>query len=292
MKSFLPLLAASLFLACAPIDEEEETASSEDSLKACAASKKMDWQIHMNEDFEDGFPEDRFHKFDGVAPPRTSTCYVASNVTVSKGMLRLAAKKGSGCQGQPYTGAAVDSYGKFWTGKYFKAEIRAKASQQKGIFAAPLWFRPGTSAGAQNVGGEIDVAEILGAGKHETPKVHTTLHADYSMPDTHVHEATKLSALGDDDGEGFHVYRVEKTPKGITFSIDDKHVAGWGCGHSDNDKRPAWFDQWFEENPQGWSLRIDNKVGGPWAGEPDMSTMWGEETTLVIDWIKVWKPKT
>lgn len=278
--------------ACAsPDDLREPEGVSADELGACRAAKKVQWQLAMKEDF-DAWNDARFTRFDNLAPPRTSTCYSADNVTVEKGMLRIATKKQALCQGQPYTGGAIHSYGKVWTGKYFKAEVRAKVSQEQGIFSAPLWFRPGTAAGAGNVGGEIDLVEVLGAGrsaKFAPPVLHTTLHADYTVG-KNVTEKTSFQALGDADGRQFHVYTVEKTPNGITFHVDGKRVAGWGCGPDANAPRPSWFKDWFEASPEGWSIRIDNKVGGPWAGEPDSSTMWGDSTALYVDYIALWRP--
>jgi beta-glucanase (GH16 family) len=273
------LLAATLLVsvgACAsPEDagDDEPASASADALGTCAASKNIQWKLHMKEDF-DAWNDARFTKFDDHVPPGTSTCLSADNVTVGNGMLRIAAKKEARCQGQPYTGGAIQSYGKVWTGKYFKAEVRAKVSQEQGIFAAPLWFRPGTAQGAGGVGGEIDLVEVLGAGtraKFAPPNFHTTLHSDYAIGKNVTH---KTDFGAGDDGRQFHVYTVEKTPNGITFYFDGRFVAGWGCGDSGNERRPAWFASSFEESPEGWSIRIDNKVGGAWAGEPDRTTMW------------------
>jgi beta-glucanase (GH16 family) len=301
--------------ACADLDADDESAaSSEDELKDKKKKKKddgkddkkddepkpedpnkcgggIDWQPHMFEEF-DAWNDGRFTKFHDRVPPRTSTCYVADNVQVSNGKLRLLTKKGVACQGQPHSGGAVDTYGKFWTGKYFKAEVRVKVSQQQGIFGAPLWFRPGNGAGALGVGGEIDVVEVLGTGsKFEKAKFHQTLHPDYAdTQSVRVHESTPFSAVGDELGEGWHTYTVEKVPNGMTFYVDGKRTAGWGCGHPDNAARPPYYKEWFE-TPEGWSIRIDQKVGGEWAGEPDHTTMWGTETAMVIEYLKVWRPK-
>jgi hypothetical protein len=283
------LFFGALLTACAAPTEApaEDSAESEDDLSACASSTIDDWTLHMKEDF-DAWNDARWTKFDNIVPPNTKTCHVASNVAVIGGMLRIATQNESVCGGQPYTGGAISSYGKFWTGKYFKAEVRAKVSQEQGIFAAPLWFRPGNAAGATGTGGEIDVVESLGTWK--TPKLQTTLHPDYSDEKPFVFKHNKYADYGDADGTVFHVYTVEKIPGGITFSMDGKFTAGWGCGNKSNEKRPAWFNRWFEQTPEGWSIRIDNKVGGGWAGDPDSTTRWGARTALYIDYIKVWKP--
>jgi beta-glucanase (GH16 family) len=284
-------LSASALGACAAPDEAEdaEIGETEDELKACANSD-LDWQKDMFEEF-DTWDETRWTKFNDHVPPRTTTCYTADNVQVKGGKLHIATKKGVVCKEQPHTGGAIESYGKIATGKYFKAEIRVKVSQQQGIFGAPLWFRPGNAAGPTGPGGEIDVVEVLGAGKDGKPKFHTTLHPDYGdTTSERVHDATPFEKVADESGEKFHVYTVEKVPNGITFYTDGKRTAGWGCGHKDNAKRPAYYKKWFEA-PEGWSFRIDNKVGGPWAGEPNKFTVWGNETAMVIDYIKLWKPK-
>jgi beta-glucanase (GH16 family) len=292
----LPLLSALLLgvsltalTACSGAPEDDESsAESEDELGKCAAAEDMKWVIHMNEPF-DAWNDARWTKFDNHVVPEGQTCEMAANVAVTpEGMLRIATRKEAMC-GMPYTGGAIMSAGKFWTGKYFKAEIRAKVSQEQGIFGAPLWFRPGNSTGATPIGGEIDVVESL--GKWNKPKLQATIHPDYSDGRDGVAKQKPYADVGDEDGTGFHVYTVEKIPSGITFYVDGKYVTGWGCGHKSNEKRPVWFNKWFETTPDGWSIRIDNKVGGSWAGETDSTTQWGNKSALYIDYIKVYKPK-
>ena len=288
IASIAPLLAVLALTACGGAEPDDEPSADEaDELKKCGAP--VDWRPDMFESF-DAWDDARWTKEDGLVPPRTKTCYTAANVDVRDGMLRIATRDESVCGGQPYSGGGVTSYGKFWTGKYFKAEIRAKVSQEKGIFGAPIWFRPGNAAGATTVGGEIDVVESLGSW--DTPKFQQTLHPDYGDTQSHfVYDHTRYDALGDKAGTEFHVYTVVKVPNGITFYTDGKRTAGWGCGHPDNLKRPAYFKRWFEDTPDGWSIRIDNKVGGPWAGDPGKTTSWGAKTAMEIDYIKVWRPR-
>lgn len=286
-------IASNALGACAAPDGsagEDSVGATDDELKKCAGSD-LEWQPHMFEDF-DTWDATRWHKFDQVVPPRTSTCYTPQNVDVTGGMLKIATRKEAKCGNQPHTGGALDTYGKFWTGKYFKAEIRAKVAQQQGIFGAPLWFRPGNASGPTGPGGEIDVVEVIGTGtKFAKARFHHTLHPDYGdTASERVHEPTPFSAVGDDAGTEFHVYTVEKVPNGMTFYVDGKRTAGWGCGHKSNAKRPAYYEDWFE-NPAGWSIRIDNKVGGTWAGEPDSTTEWGNETAMLVDYVRVWRPK-
>jgi hypothetical protein len=276
-------------------------------LDSCGA--QTTWVRDLREDFDD-WDESRWVKADNLAVPDTETCHMASNVKVvaekrdgrktGDGLLRLVTRKEPGCGGAKYTGAGVTSYGKIWMGKYFKAEIRAKVSQEEGLFGAPLWFRPGDATGPTGVGGEIDIVESL--GKWSPHRFQTTLHADYSdkppcpddasdCPKTKtVHTVNQYQDLGDPTGRDFHVYSVEKVPGGITFFTDGTWTAGWGCGHPKNEKAPPWYDAWFEKTPESWSLRMDSKAGGDWAGTPKKSTKWGPRTSVVIDFIKLYKP--
>jgi hypothetical protein len=287
----LPLLAT--LGGCASQEDEDlddenpdNAGETDDALKKCGSNLK--WKLHMREEF-DAWDDARWTKFDQLAVPNSKTCAVASNVGVANGMLRIDTKNEAGCGGMPYTGGAVHSYAKFWTGKYFKAVIRAKVSQDTGIFGAPLWFRPGNATGPTGAdGGEIDVAESLGAWK--TPAFHVTLHADYASG-ANIHRKAAYQNLGDKQGTDFHTYVLQKTPNGVTVSVDQKWVAGWGCGHAKNEAAPKFFKQWIEETPDGWSIRIDNKVGGNWAGDPDKSTRWGSRTALFVDYIRVYRPE-
>lgn len=281
------LLLSSATLACGAdggSDEPDDDGTSEDALAKCGKAPK--WTLQMKDDF-DSWDDTHWNKADGLVVPNTGTCAMASNVTVSGGMLRIATGNEPAC-GQPYTGGAVDSYHKIWTGKYFKAEVRAKVSQEQGLFAAPLWFRPGNATGPTNVGGEIDVVETL--GRWDNAGFQTTLHADYSSDAPQFAEHHAYASVGDAAGTSFHTYTVEKVKGGVTFYVDGKRVVGWGCGHADNARPPSWYKKWFDESPDGWSFRIDNKVGGGWAGNPDKTTKWGRDTTMVIDYIKLWKP--
>lgn len=295
-------------LRSAPADELWDSAERE---KACKQAKIDEWGIHFKDEF-DTFDDTKWTKFDDRVVPNTETCHQPESVTIEKeafgekGVLRIATREKSTCKAVvdggtvdvPYTGGALHSYGKFWTGKYFKAEVRAKVSQEYGIFGAPLWFRPGDALGELRgpgpIGGEIDVVESLGVWaerkKTSEPKLQMTLHPDYSDDAGFKHQQRDYKDFDDPDGDAFHTYTVEKIPGGITIWIDGKHAAGWGCGHKDNKRPPRWFKEWFED-PSGWSMRVDNKAGGGWAKSPNRKTDWGNKTAMYIDYIKVWRPK-
>jgi beta-glucanase (GH16 family) len=304
-NSFIPLTVFTTIVAVggctSPTDDEEPQVvmTANGALQTC---RKLEWGMHWKDEFENGTTLDtsRWNPWDRVVN-EADTVQKPGLVRIHDGVLRLAARNEEGCAGfpwtgagpvqcRPYTGAGLHTYGKFWTGKYFKAEVRAKVSQEKGLFGAPLWFRPTKELGpTENIGGEIDVVEVL--GKDKTPRFHMTLHPDYAdTTGKPVHVAKKFEDVGDKAGTEFHDYTVEKVPNGITIWVDGKHAGGWGCGSRANDPLPPYYEAAFEV-PTAWTVRIDNKVGGNWAGPPNGNTDWGLAAALKIKYIKVWRPK-
>src|SRR4051812_24669295 len=101
----LLLIGASALGCSGGADEDEATGAddtSEDALSKCG--RAPEWSLHMHEDF-DAWDDTRWTRApDGLVPPNTKTCYLASNVTVSGSALRIATRNESKCGGQPYTG--------------------------------------------------------------------------------------------------------------------------------------------------------------------------------------------
>jgi beta-glucanase (GH16 family) len=177
-----------------------------------------------------------------------------------------------------YTSCYATTEGTWSVPAYFRAEVRAKVPMEQGMWAAPLWLRP-----ADGSGGEIDVAETIGAEAAD-PRVHQTLHTDYGEDHAQVGSSFPFRELGDPDGTGWHTYTVEKVPGSITMWVDGVQTAHWSTGD------PTWFNRWYDV-PKRWDLRVNLQVGGEWGGPPDASTDWSRDrTAMLVDHVYVWRP--
>ncbi|MCC3652905.1 family 16 glycosylhydrolase [Streptomyces sp. S07_1.15] len=194
-----------------------------------------------------------------------------------KGNLVITARKNSDpglqcwygtCQ---YTSARLNT-AKTFTQKYGHFEARIKIPRGQGIW--PAFWMLGDDLGS--VGwpdsGEIDIMENVG---NEPGTVHGTLHgpgysgaggigASYTLPNG--------AAFADD----FHVFAVDWTPSGITWSVDGRAYQTRGPGDVGGNK-------WVYDHP--FFLILNLAVGGNWPGSPDAGTSFPQ--TMTIDYVHV-----
>ena len=203
------------------------------------------------------------------------------NSFVADGKLVLQALKTKDANGNDYyTSGKVTTKNKedFTYGKV-EASIRVPSGGQ-GMWPA-FWMMPTNEQfyGTWPKCGEIDIMEVLG---HEPEKAYQTLH----WGDPHGEkQGTMVLEDGETFADDYHVYAVEWLPGEIIYTIDgiETHrVTDWYTKVEGGDEAtfPAPFDQDF-------FLQLNLAVGGSWPGNPDETTVFGEGSQMVIDWVRV-----
>ena len=203
--------------------------------------------------------------------------YQPQNASVKDGFLTITARRGS-VGGAAYTSSRIHTARKktFAHGRF---EMRARLPEGQGMW--PAFWLLGANCNAFGLYGgtvswpgcgEIDVMEMVGglpdgSGDFTT---HGTLHYLNAaglnpMPSHAFRNPTRLSA-------DFHVYRVDWTPQGFTWSIDGV-VFG---------SQPMAADMTAFQQP--FFILLNLAVGGNWGGWPDASTAFPQ--TYVIDYVR------
>ncbi|WP_354637955.1 ricin-type beta-trefoil lectin domain protein [Kitasatospora camelliae] len=169
-----------------------------------------------------------------------------------------------------YTSARMNTARTF-TQAYGHFESRIKIPRGQGIWPA-FWMLGNDlgSAGWPN-SGEIDIMENIG---REPGTVHGTIHgpgysgaggigAPYSLPGG--------QAFADD----FHVFAVDWSPGGITWSVD-------GRAYQTRTQADLGGNRWVFDHP--FFLILNLAVGGDWPGSPDGSSSFPQ--TMVVDYVR------
>ncbi len=192
--------------------------------------------------------------------------YQPSNAVVRRGMLVIEARKQRVANKQYRPGANNWRYARKWAhytsaslttlGKeswlYGRFEMRAKLPAGAGMW--PAFWLLGTNI--SKVGwpqcGEIDVMEWLG---REPRVIHTTVHWESNH---HAQSQFRKFTLRSSAAKTFHTYRVDWSPKHITFFIDGIkyftfNVSAAGTG-ANNPFRKKMY------------LILNLALGGNWAG--------------------------
>lgn len=209
---------------------------------------------------------------------RDDATVLAKNLSVSGGVLRVQGKH-QDALGRHYTTGDMNTRGKFQLPNYFRLKVRAKVPFEKGMWAAPIWFRP-----ADGNGGEIDLVETYGTDMAAgDPMVHQTIHSNYGASHQQTVFLKKFSALRG-SATGWHVYTIEKTPGKIVMWVDGVKTATFNSATS------SWYRTYYEAGKK-WILRTNLQIGGA-DGSPDSSTNWSPDATAMqLDYVRAWVPE-
>ncbi|NPC97953.1 family 16 glycosylhydrolase [Nocardioides sp. zg-DK7169] len=248
--------------------------SGADRATSRSAPEVEGWRLDLEEEFNTLDPA-RWNVRDRTYNSNEQSYLLAANTRVRDGALEIAGRLES-AGGRRYTSGYVDSNRKYSLPDHFRAEVRARVPMERGLWAAPLWFRPSNGSS-----GEIDLIETFGR-ERDRPLVHQTIHTGYGAGHRQSALTFPYSRLGDPTGTGWHTYLVEKTPNRIVMKVDGVITASWRSGD------PGWFDRYYEAGKR-WNLRINMQVGGSWGGLPDASTDWSR-STMAVDYIRTWVP--
>ncbi len=192
--------------------------------------------------------------------------FSADNAAVtSQGLVITADKGGAGqtCWYGPceYTSAYLATS---FSQEYGLFEARIKIPAGTGLWPA-FWMLPELSTKQPDVPGEIDVIEV-----NNTNPLEVSGYAHDGPIFTYKAE-TQLSAP---PSSGFHVYAVEWTPTGITWTVDGKPY-----GHI------SAYKGWPFSQP--FYMLLDLAVGGTWPGSPTAATVFPAK--MEVSWIRVYK---
>ncbi|PSC03143.1 hydrolase [Alsobacter soli] len=190
-------------------------------------------------------------------------CYLERNVSVSGGLLRLAAKRETvTCPKHERVMdvtsgmvATLNSFGQLYG--YFAARIKAPSG--KGLWPA-FWLLPVDGRWPP----EIDILE---APKSPPTSFFTTYHFNDEKGE-HKSEGKEVAAA--DLSKDFHVYAVGWEPGVIRWYLDGAQVFETRRLVMD---KPAY-------------MILNLAVGGYWPGDPDASTPFPSE--MLVDWVRVY----
>lgn len=161
-----------------------------------------------------------------------------------------------------YTGAKIQTT---FAQTYGRFEARIKLPAGKGLWPA-FWMIPAAETPGQGTSaGEIDIIEVNNSNPY--------LLTGYAHGDN-IHKYRAEDVLDMPLSSQYHIYGVDWTPTGITWTID-----GHAYGHFS--AYPSWpFNRPF-------IMILDLAVGGQWPGPPTASTVFPAH--MLVSWVRVYK---
>lgn len=145
--------------------------------------------------------------------------YLADNLTVADGNLKITARAEEVVAGFPYTSGRMRSIGNLDL-KYGRIEARVQAPSGQGLWSA-FWMLPTASPYTTwAASGEVDIMEIINAGT-AAEDVFVTLHYGFPWPLSQLTGTPADLATPDED---FHTYAVEWEQDEMRWYVDDVHV--------------------------------------------------------------------
>jgi beta-glucanase (GH16 family) len=227
------------------------------------------WKLVWQDDFTGkGLPKNWSFLVDGNGFSDHSLAWFSdSNATLTGhgGLVITAKKGGSGhtCWYGPckYTSADISTS---FAQEYGRFEARIKLPNGRGLWPG-FWMVPlGTKANPV-LPGEIDIIEV----NNQNPDEVSGYAHDGPIFN---HKAEKL--LASPPSSQFHVYGVDWTPRGITWTLDGKPY-----GHINA------YKNWPFDRP--FIMWLTLAVGGTWPGSPTADTVFPAK--MQVSWVRVYK---
>jgi beta-glucanase (GH16 family) len=141
------------------------------------------------------------------------------NITVSRGFLRLTAKK-ENFNGKSYTCAFLESqFNDPGNGSY--VEVRAKAIDVRANICCAIWEQNFPLLKVNDPNPEIDIQEYLLSGANGNPnRVQSTLHRWPTKPGVHTQDASQTHDALLPLCYDFHTYGLERRDGKLRFYLD------------------------------------------------------------------------
>ena len=157
---------------------------------------------------------------------------------------------------------------------YGRVEARIKLPYGQGIW--PAFWMLGSDIGEVSwpASGEIDIMENIG---REPSTIHGTIHGPGYSAGSGIGRGVTLPD-GQRFADDFHVFAIDWTPAGITWSLD-----GTPYSTVTPDDLPAGAP-WVFDKP--FFIILNVAVGGYWPGYPDETTTFPQE--MLIDYVRVY----
>jgi beta-glucanase (GH16 family) len=173
-----------------------------------------------------------------------------------------------------YSSARLKTQGLF-AQAYGRFEARIKLPVGQGLWPA-FWLMPQDNVyGTWAASGEIDIMEARGSNPSQ---VNGTIHYGAQWPNNTYSERHYL--FTDSDISEFHVYRIDWTPQGIYWYVDDQLYANQSSWYTQNQAFPAPFDQDFY-------IIMNLAVGGNYDGNPQSNQIFPAQ--MEVDYIRVYE---
>lgn len=246
-----------------------------------SGDSEKEWQLVWSDEFDGAqgaLPDSTKWTYDigtdwGNNQLEYDTNFPRNVSTDGEGNLRITAIRES-YQGQPYTSARIVTRDLFEP-MYGRIEARIQMPSGRGMWPA-FWM---LGSNIDQVGwpqcGEIDIMEYRG---QEPTVLHGSLHGPGYSGGNPITKRFELQ--GDRFDTGFHTFRIDWDPDGITWYVDDQayhRATPQDVGSND------WpYDQSFY-------LILNLAVGGGFVGSPDQNTTFPQQ--LVVDWVRVYEEK-
>jgi beta-glucanase (GH16 family) len=234
-----------------------------------SSGDQSSWQLAWQDDFTSSdLSKDWTYTTSGAGFGDEALTYFgddgAATVAGGGGLNITAAKGGSQytCWYGPCQYTSTEMTSKF-SQEYGEFEARIKLPSGAGLWPA-FWLIPQPVVG-EKLPGEIDIVEVNNKNPYEvTGYVH----------DGPVYNYKAEKVLSTQPASGFHVYGVQWTPTGVTWTFDGQAYA-----------HISKFAGWPLNSP--FVIVLDLAVGGSWVGPPAASTVF--PATMQVSWIRVYK---
>lgn len=213
------------------------------------------------------------------------------NIWVDDGNLVLQAKPYEGTENYSTTSGHVVTHGNF-DFRYGRIDVRAKIPTETGMWPA-IWMMPAEQDNTWPMEGEIDIMELI---SQEPYQLYSTIHTGVAGSQYSNYYFTSGSTIRMDEGtffDDYHIYSMEWEPGLMKFFVDDQlivEVTDWQNWYLDQSDEvverdfPQPFDQPFY-------IKL-NLASGGWSKDIDETTRFGERTTMLVDYVRVYQEET
>ena len=211
--------------------------------------------------------------------------YQAANISVSGGVLVIAAREEDAGDGHEYTSGRINTAGKLDV-TYGRIEASIQAPGGQGLWSA-FWMLPTDSAyGGWAAGGEIDILEVF--SRDPRPFAQGALHYGMAWPLNTVDYARYSDV---DPADGFHVYAIEWDEEEIRWFVDGAHFYTVRRNRYWNYYKDAETNAYVSGGVSApfdrpFHLLLNLAVGGNLPGPPAAGALSGE---LRVDYVRVYE---